>query len=310
MSGICAGLGVADVSRRLAASLARAGIESATLDARLLVEAATGLTREAIVLAPERALLVEEADRLREMVARRLAREPVTRILGERSFFGRSFIVTPATLDPRPETETLVELALEIAARLPRRQTLRILDIGTGTGCVLLTLLAELEGATGVGIDISMPALAVARLNADRLGLLARAAWCHADGKAGGNGAFDLVVSNPPYVASADIDALELEVRDFDPRLALDGGTDGLDVVRAIVAASARRAHGPHAWYALEIGAGQAGTVVSLVAEACGPDPIVECRMDLGGHTRCVAWLPRSKAPHENLLASRAEGVT
>lgn len=304
---IPAGSSVADAVRLVATTLASAGSEDARLDARLLVEAATGLSREQIVLDPARKLMLPEALRLAADVQRRLGREPVSRILGERAFYGRTFHVTPDTLDPRPDTETLVELALDIAREEGwRERPIDILDIGTGTGCILLTLLAELPQACGLGIDVSAGALEVAAGNAERLGVAGRARWQHGDGvrgvanqvaggvSSGVAGRFDLVVSNPPYIPSAEIAGLDPEVRRFDPLVALDGGSDGLAMIRAIIAHSATPHGSSGIWFVLEFGAGQAQSVVELIRLSCSPEVAGRARLakDLGGHTRSVAWKP------------------
>lgn len=292
---IKAGTSAGEAITRIAAALADAGVDSPRLDARLLVESATGLTREQLVLQPGRALGQAEATRLAAFVTRRLAREPVTRIAGHRSFYGRDFIVTPATLDPRPETETLVDLALGLAREEGwSGKPIEILDIGTGTGCILLTLLAELGGgAHGTGVDVSAPALEIARENAVRLGLADRVTWTLTGRVDDIRAVPDLVVSNPPYIPRADIEALDPEVRSFDPRPALDGGLDGLDVVRDIVTWSKGRTR---TWFVMEFGAGQAEAIVELINACCGADTSQHARLqlDLGGHTRCVAWKPRS----------------
>lgn len=293
MSEFAVGMKVDVATRQLAAKLAEAGIECAGFDARLLIEAATGASRESLVLDPARALSGDEALRLEEAARRRIAREPVTRILGEREFYGRSFLVTPETLDPRPDTETLVELALELVREEGwNDRDIDILDIGTGTGCILLTLLAELPHARGVGRDVSSDALAVASRNAARLGSVSMR-WELARSMNGVRGPYDLVVSNPPYIPSADISGLDPEVREHDPRVALDGGADGLDVIREIVDWSVGE---PNTWFVIEFGAGQADAVVALIAARCGDHVAraVRLRKDLGGHTRCVAWKPRS----------------
>lgn len=294
---------IGEVMREVAALLSAEGIDDGRADARRLVQAATGMSREQTMLEPGRVLDQREAMRLEEMVRRRLAREPVTRILGERHFYGRPFEVTPATLDPRPDTETLVELALEIAAEEGwGKRSIDILDIGTGSGCILLTLLAELPLARGIGIDISAAAIEVAQRNAVRLGVSERAAWQVCGFPACDLPRFDLVVSNPPYIPAGDIEGLDPEVRQYDPMPALDGGADGLDVIRDIVDVSSRRrawrdpGHelGLGTWLVLEVGAGQAPGVAALVAEKCGQATAatIRLRKDLGGHTRCVAWKP------------------
>jgi release factor glutamine methyltransferase len=293
---IVAGMAVSDAVREIGACLAHAGIETSRLDGRLLVEAATCCTQERLILEPSRPLTEAESVRLRDMVLRRLEREPVTRILGERYFYGRRFMVTPDTLDPRPETEALVDLALAIAVEEGwRDRPIEILDIGTGTGCILLTLLAEMVHARGLGTDLSVPAREVAKQNGELLGLAARVRWLTARSLDGVSGRFDLVVSNPPYIPSGEIAGLDMDVRHYDPLLALDGGADGLDMYREIVSGSARGEGASGKWFVVEVGAGQATAVLALVERYCGVMVASRHRtaVDLGGHTRCVAWKPR-----------------
>lgn len=270
--------------------LREAGIDSAERDARLLVAAAAGLGREDLLRAPERDLDTAAALRLEDYRGRRLAREPVSRILGVREFYGRPFRVTSDTLDPRPETETLVEAALE-AVRIEgwSDRPLRILDVGTGSGCILVTLLAELPRATGLGTDVSAAALAIAADNAARLGVAGRTAFHCRRGLDGCTETFDIVVANPPYIPSRDIAALDADVRDYDPPTALDGGPDGLDVYRDMARNLADVV--PDGWAFLEVGAGQSQAVAGLLREAIGRERLRAMRMwtDLGGHQRCVA---------------------
>ena len=286
------GLGetLGDAARSAQRSLAAAGVEDAGRDARLLVAAAAGVDTHDIIARPERVLSADAQDRLQSMVARRCTREPVSRILGVREFYGRPFALSPATLDPRPDSETLIEAALDIATREGwRDRPIRILDIGTGSGCLLLTLLAELPRWTGLGTDIAGSALDVAALNASSLGLSGRVSFRQADMLEGIEGPFDLVISNPPYIPSADIAGLSAEVRQYDPRGALDGGEDGLDFYRRIIAGLPRVLAG---WVIFEVGAGQAEDVALLLEKA-----FVKTRQaqlsrhaDLGGHTRCVVF--------------------
>ena len=285
------GLGVMlrDAVRTAQRALAEAGVEDAGREARLLVVAAAGVNTAQIIAHPEQQLRVDTQAKLQAMLARRCAREPLSRILGEREFYGRRFVLSPATLDPRPDSETLIEAALRIAVREGwRERRIRILDIGTGTGCLLLTLLAELPLATGLGTDISAAALQTAVMNAASLDVAARTTFALADMLDGVDDPFDLIVSNPPYIESADIAALSPEVRKYDPHAALDGGPDGLDFYRRIAAGLERVLHG---WAILEVGAGQADAVALLLQQAFVKTRRAEVtrHSDLGGHTRCVA---------------------
>lgn len=279
------GMTVEQARRALAAAFRRAGLDTPELDARVLAGAALGLDHGGLVAASDRRLDAREADKLVVLAARRLAREPVARILGVKEFWSLDLHVTEATLVPRPDTETLVEAALHVLDRRgARARALRIADLGTGTGALLLALLRELPNARGVGTDTSRAALEVARANAARHGLSARASFVACDYGAALAGGFDLVVSNPPYVASGDLAALAPEVR-HDPRSALDGGADGLDGYRAI-ARDARRLLGPDGIMIVELGAGQEGPVARLFAAAgLLPQP---AQPDLGGVPRAL----------------------
>jgi release factor glutamine methyltransferase len=284
---------VGDAVRMAMRTLRQAGIESAAHDARLLVAAAAGCSALDLLAEPRRRLSGNGRAALAAMLARRQAREPVSRILGVRGFYGRDFEIAPAVLDPRPETETLVDAALSIAADEGwTGSPVRILDIGTGSGCLLVTLLAELTQATGLGTDVSSAALAVARANARRHGVASRARWQQTRSLAGVVGPFDLVVSNPPYIASEEIGLLEPEVRLFDPRTALDGGPGGLMVYREILAGLANLA--TTAWVLLEVGAGQAPAVAALMRDTLTRSgSALRAYCDLAGETRCVAWKAR-----------------
>lgn len=281
-----AGQTAADVTRQLARSLAEAGIEGPAADARLLIAHALRTPKQDLILHPERRFSHDEARDLEGFEMRRLAREPVSRILSARDFYGRSFMITDATLDPRPDSETLIDAALEWVRRR-RREDVRILDIGTGSGCLLLTLLAEMPGATGLGTDISSGALDIAAANGKRLGLADRVHWHVARSFEGVSGDFDLVVSNPPYIPSADIADLNPDVRLYDPLEALDGGVDGLQVYREIIAGLAGAVNFRLAL--LEIGVGQAEAVEKIVKSGLGLRCEVRKFHDLGGHIRCVA---------------------
>ena len=197
-----------------------------------LLQGILGIDGAVLLTQPERQLGAL-ADRVGDAVRRRLAHEPVSRILGMREFYGRDFIVTPDVLDPRPDTEAVIELALEIVKSAGLEgKALEIADIGTGSGILIATLLAELPNARGVATDISPAALAVAKRNADQLGVGDRTTFVATRGLDGCAGPFDLIVSNPPYIATNDIKGLDPEVRGYDPLLALDGGPDGLSVYR------------------------------------------------------------------------------
>jgi release factor glutamine methyltransferase len=278
--------------RQATAALRRAGVDGAGNDARRLLAAALGLAEAQLLSRPERALSPAEAERFDGFIARRTAREPVSRILGVRDFYGRSFAISPATLDPRPDSETLIEAVLALVHTERQGAPLRILDVGTGSGCLLLTLLSELPAATGVGTDISADALEIARRNADRLGVAGRCQWLAADALDGVAGPFDILVCNPPYIPSAEISGLEPEVRLFDPRTALDGGADGLQFLYRLLPRI--RDVIPGGWIVLEVGRGQADAVVGLLTSCrAGIDPgNIRVLRDLDGRPRCVAAAP------------------
>jgi release factor glutamine methyltransferase len=246
--------------RMLGWRLKQAGFASSELDARLLVQAAAGCDEIDMIREPGRMLTQPQVERLAGFEARRLAHEPVSRIVGQREFWGLTFKITPATLDPRPDSETLIETALDL---LPAASAPMILDLGTGSGCLLIALLHERAEARGVGVDLSTEALAVAAANAEALGVGKRAAFRHTSWADGIEEKFDIVISNPPYIAAGDIEGLDAEVRDHDPRLALDGGADGLDAYRAI-AALLPRLLAPTGHAVIELGDGQAADVCAI----------------------------------------------
>jgi len=261
-------------ARRLWAGKFRArGIASPELDARLLVGHALSLDHTALAAAGPRRLGAEEERAVAGLGQRRLAHEPVARIVGVREFWSLPLRVNAATLVPRPETETVVEAALAAIDGLGwRLRPLRIADLGTGCGAILLALLSELPSAFGVGSDTSVPALTAARDNARRL-RLTRAAYLACDLTAALRGPFDVIVSNPPYIASGDIAKLAPEVRLFDPRAALDGGPDGLDFYR-MIAATAPALLAPDGIIVVELGAGQSQSVAALfAATGLAPSP-------------------------------------
>jgi release factor glutamine methyltransferase len=282
-----AGQSIEAARRMLAARLRNQAIESAELDARLLAGAVLGLDLTGLISAAARRLSDDEATRLDDFARRRMAGEPVARILGVKEFWGLPLSLTAATLVPRPDTETIVEAALDILrAEYEDGYPLRIADVGTGSGAILLALLSEWPGAFGIGTDISEAALRTARANARQLGLAPRAAFVACDYAAALSGAFDLIVSNPPYIRSGDIDALAAEVRDHDPRRALDGGADGLDAYRRI-APEAGRLLAPRGSLVLEVGHDQSSAVEGLLTGA-GLNLPGAPKADLAGIRRAV----------------------
>lgn len=269
--------------RAVAARLRAAGCETPELDARTLAAAAFGLDAAGLIASGGHEAPADERGRLEAFAGRRVAGEPVARILGRREFWGLDFALSPETLVPRPDSETIVEAALAEAGK--RDRALRVLDLGTGTGCLLLAILSERPNAFGVGVDLSPLAATAARENAEALGLGDRAtfvAGCWGDAL---GGTFDLVVSNPPYIRSADVGGLDVEVRAHDPRLALDGGNDGLDAYRALARALPRLLAEDGA-AVFELGAGQAGDVSEIMAEA--GFAVSPAAPDLGGVPRAL----------------------
>jgi release factor glutamine methyltransferase len=261
-----------------------AGIDTARLDARLLLGDVLQVETADLVAHPERPLAAAEDERFRALIERRCRHQPVSQLLARREFWGLTFRVTADTLIPRPETETIVEQAL---AGLPdRKRTLRILDLGTGTGCLLLALLKELPRATGLAIDRSPAALAVARANAEALGLGERAEFRLGNWTDGLAERFDLIVSNPPYIATADMEQLAPEVARHEPNLALHGGRDGLDCYRAI-ARGLSECLDRDGRLLLEIGAGQGDSVATIFAAA--GFACTARHNDLAGLPRCLA---------------------
>jgi release factor glutamine methyltransferase len=279
----------AEAHRRAAAVLADAGIETPKRDARVLLCEAAHIDYAALLRDPDARLGEDAAARLRAFVERRLKREPVSRILARREFWGLSLRVTPDVLDPRADTETLVAAAVE-TLRNRRNDPLRILDLGTGSGALLCALLSEFPRGFGIGTDRSEAACRIARENLGRCGFSARGAivcgnWGEALGEDGIGPGFDLVVSNPPYIRSADIAALAPEVRDYDPRGALDGGTDGLAAYRAIAADLARLA-APDGIAIVETGFDAAESAAECFRRAGWPS--IAVRRDLENQPRAL----------------------
>jgi release factor glutamine methyltransferase len=270
---------LADAARRLAA----AGIENAAFEARLLVGHAAGLSAEQLVLERDEPVPQDAAAAAEAVVVRRCAREPAAQIIGHREFWGLTFAVSRDVLTPRPDSETLVEAVL--AALPDRNRPFRLLDLGVGSGCLALALLTELPRARGVGIDISPAAMAVARHNARALGLASRIGFRLADWTHGVAGMFDIVVSNPPYIRTADLRQLDPEVATFEPRHALDGGSDGLAAYRRLATEIPSLVR-PGGLVALEVGQDQAAAVRYLFENKGLID--LSTRRDLGGIERVV----------------------
>ena len=265
------------------ARLKAAGIDSPSIDARLLLEAATGAGRVDILTDPYRVLPQEQVAVLDSMVERRLKREPVSRILGKKGFWKIMLNVTPDVLSPRPDTEVILDV---VTRAFPAEKPFEMIDLGTGSGAILLATLAERAGARGVGTDISTEAIAVARENAANLDLNSRCTFIRTDWAAGfADKSFDLVVSNPPYIPSGDIPGLDPEVRDHDPHLALDGGPDGLQPYRDLAPEIARILR-PEGIFAVEIGFDQGPQVKALFEQAGFAD--VKVVKDLGDRDRVV----------------------
>lgn len=285
-----AGLPLAEVVRHVRQLLTAGGIDGAQREARMLVCSALAIPPETLLLHPDRRLEADDTARVECWLRRRLAREPLGRIAGEREFYGRPFALSAETLEPRADSETVIDVALElIAAERRENAPLRIIDVGTGSGCLLITLLAELPDATGVGTDISADALATAQANASRLGVGGRAEWRRTAGLEGITERFDVLISNPPYIPSTEIAGLKPEVRLYDPPAALDGGADGLDVYRQIARRS--RQVVPAGILIFEVAAEHHPRVANVFAEICGEDATewLGSWRDLAGHTRCVA---------------------
>ncbi len=273
---------IAEVVALIAARLAAAGIDDARREARILLAAALGTDAGGLMAVDEVEPGVFEA-----MLARREMREPLAYITGTKEFWSLNFFTSPATLIPRPDSETLVSAAL---AALPDRQAVRrILDLGTGTGCLLLACLSEFPAAFGVGVDIAPAAAALAARNAAALGLAGRAAFLAGDWAAALDGAFDLVLSNPPYIPEPDIAGLMPDVARFEPRAALAGGADGFAAYR-IICAALPRLLAPGGVAVVEMGAGQAEDFAAIVA-ANGLE--VTFRQDFSGHDRAAVIRPK-----------------
>jgi release factor glutamine methyltransferase len=265
-------------------TLEQGRIDQPVIDSRLMLEAAAGVSRVEIITDPQRELTPEQQATFDEYIARRLRREPVSHILGRKGFWKIMLNVTKDVLTPRPDTEVIVDEALKA---FPEAMSFSVLDLGVGSGAILLAILAERPAAKGLGIDVSEEALAVARENAANLDLNDRTALLRGDWTAGlGDASFDLVVSNPPYIASDEIETLDPEVKDHEPRLALDGGPDGLDPYR-ILAPEILRVLKPGGMFAVEIGHTQSEAVEALF-KAAGASQVRTIK-DLALRDRVVA---------------------
>jgi release factor glutamine methyltransferase len=272
--------------KHLRHAFSKASLETPELDARLLLEWVTGADRLTVLTSPEREIGASEAARLLEALKRRLSGEPVHRIMGTRGFYGLEFELSPDTLEPRPDTECLIDLVLK---HLEGRegQPLSLLDLGTGTGIIAISLLANLPNARAVATDISSGALEMCGRNADANGVLPRITCLRSDWFDAVAGAFDVIVSNPPYISTQELDGLSREVVMFDPKRALDGGADGLDAYRALALdAMAHLAGGGLA--ALEIGHVQRDSVCRIF-DAAGFE-LREAAKDLGGRDRALLF--------------------
>ncbi|MEP9373065.1 peptide chain release factor N(5)-glutamine methyltransferase [Mesorhizobium sp. KR1-2] len=280
--------------RAARARLAEAGIEDPALDARLIVEHFSGTTRTDAIASPDRLLGEAASNAIEAALRRREAGEPVHRILGFREFYGLKLSLSPETLEPRPDTETLVDMALPFAREAAVREGgCRILDLGTGTGAIALALLSQVPQAAAVGVDVSQDALATARRNAEQLGLGGRFVALESSWFAKISGRFHLIVSNPPYIRSQDIEALQPEVRGFDPRRALDGGADGLEAYR-IIAAGAAAYLEDGGTVALEIGFDQKASVTDIFDKV--GFGLIAAGQDLAGNDRVLLFGNRIKA--------------
>ena len=281
------GLSIDEVRRKLAATFASHGLDSPDLDARILIGEALGLDLTGLIAQGRCHMTVHDALILSSFANRRIAGEPVARILGRKEFWGLPFELSPATLVPRPDTETIVQAALEfLRGEKKDNDAIRIADLGTGTGAILLALLSELPNARGIGTDISVEAIETARRNARNLGLIDRVSFIACDFASELDGSFDVIISNPPYIASRDIGELDVDVRDHDPHLALDGGNDGLDAYRAIAPAAFALLI-PGGALIFEVGQGQDSAVRDIMT-ATGFAADEPPRTDLAGVNRAV----------------------
>jgi len=271
------------------ARLREAGIDTPDLDAQLLVEWTTGATRLDLISWPEKLIDDDHVAQLNTALDHRIAGEPVHRIIGMREFYGLQFRLSPETLEPRPDTEALVELVSPYIEKLIEQHgRAMMLDMGTGTGAIVISLLHQFEKLNGIGLDVADGALAMARINATANGVSQRFAALKSDWFSNVSGRFHLIVSNPPYIPSKDIDDLSREVREHDPMAALDGGDDGLDFYRSL-ASEARGYLYKGGIVAVEIGAGQFDDVSAIFESA--DFHLTNEAIDLGGHRRAMVFI-------------------
>jgi release factor glutamine methyltransferase len=265
--------------------LKKVGVKTSLLDSRMLLQEVLKITYEELLVSATRLVTEEELKLFEEYLARRVKREPVSKILNRKDFWKHTFKTNEHTLDPRPETETLIEAVLNDYK--DKNRELKILDLGTGTGCLIITLLKEFPKATGVAVDRSMDALKIAGDNADTIGVADRVNFVKGDWFKGIEEKFDIIVSNPPYIKSRDIDYLQEEVRMYDPKDALDGGVDGLDAYRDITA-GVEKVMSNHARVYFEIGKWQENEVCNLIKEKAFA--IHEVRKDILGIPRIISF--------------------
>jgi release factor glutamine methyltransferase len=284
---------LADVLRQARALLSEAKIQTADLDARLLVEWITGCDQLEAIRNPNRPIDDAETAKLHAVLSRRINGESVHRIIGKRAFFGIELTLSTETLEPRPDTEALVELAIPfLRARISENGVADIADLGTGTGAIALALLDQIKQLRAVGVDISRDALITARNNAEILSLSSRFSGLYSNWFLELTGSYDMIISNPPYIPTADIAGLQREVILHDPARALDGGVDGLDPYRIIAAQACRHLrHGGAV--ALEIGAGQRGDIEAIFARR--NFALSDVKRDLDGHERALLFTVSEK---------------
>lgn len=295
MTGDAEAMTLRDLTGQVRRRLMDVGIELAAREARQLIGALANILPEAFIGHPEQMVSGAVCARVFGGLSKRVQGMPLGRVVGSVEFYGRPFELGPAILEPRADSEVLIDAALEIVHNAGLKSLpLRIVDVGTGSGCLLVTLLAELPDASGVGVDISGDSLVVSRKNAQINGVAGRVEFIEGDALGGVAESFDLLISNPPYIRSADIPNLAIEVRAHDPRPALDGGTDGMEIYRRIAAESERVV--PDGWMLFEVGAGMAEGVCHEIDRFCQDNRPRTWKVwqDLNGHTRCVAAKTRN----------------